>query len=66
MANGVLLAAITKNKVVGQIVDEDPHRWGQSSAGREYKMKGNFLGAPTGEYPNQASFSDRSRDNFSR
>ena len=58
------LAAI--NKVVGEIVDEDPDRWSQSSAGREYKMKGNFLRAPTGEYPNQASFSDRSHHNFSR
>src|ERR1700731_3467694 len=26
---------------------------GRSSAGREYKMKGNLLRAPTGEYPNQ-------------
>ena len=60
------LAAIAKNKVVGEIVDEDPDRRSQSSAGREYKMKGHFLGTPTGEYPNQASFSDRSRDNFSR
>src|SRR5204862_2220078 len=60
------LAAIAKSKVVGEIVDEDPDRWSQSSAGREYKMKGNFLRAPTGEYPNQASFSDRSRGNFSR
>src|SRR5882757_8116745 len=51
------LATIAKNKVVGEIVDEDPDRWSQSSAGREYKMKGNFLRAPTGEYPNQASFS---------
>src|ERR1700752_4705551 len=31
------LAAI--NKVVGEIVDEDPDRWSQSSAGREHKMK---------------------------
>ena len=60
------LATIAKNKVVGEIVDEDPDRWSQSSAGREYKMKGNFLRAPTGEYPNQASFSDRSHGNFSR
>jgi len=60
------LAAIAKSKVIGEIVDEDPDRWSQSSAGREYKMKGNFLRAPTGEYPNQASFSDRSRGNFSR
>jgi len=60
------LAEIAKNKVVGEIVDEDPDRWSQSSAGREYKMKGNFLRAPTGEYPNQASFSDRSHGNFSR
>ena len=60
------LAAIAKSKVVGEIVDEDPDRWSQSSAGREYKMKGNFLRAPTGEYPNQASFSDRSLGNFSR
>ena len=60
------LAAIAKNKVVGEIVDEDPDRWSQSSAGREYKMKGNFLRAPTGEYPNQASFSNRSHGNFSR
>ena len=58
------LAAI--NKVVGETVNEDPDRWSQSSAGREHKMKGNFLRAPTGEYPNQASFSDRSHDNFSR
>ena len=58
------LAAI--NKVVGEIVDEDPDRWSQSSAGREHKMKGNFLRAPTGEYPNQASFADRSHGNFSR
>ena len=43
MANGVLLAAITKNKVVREIVYEDPDRWSQSSAGREYKMKGDFL-----------------------
>jgi hypothetical protein len=55
-----------KSKVVGEIVDEDPDRWSQSSAGREYKMKGDFLRTPTGEYPNQASFSDRSRGNFSR
>ena len=34
------LAEIAKNKVVGEIVDEDPDRWSQSSAGREYKMKG--------------------------
>src|ERR1700737_2410879 len=54
------------NKVVGEIVDEDPDRWSQSSAGREHKMKGNFLRAPTGEYPNQASFADRSHGNFSR
>src|SRR6266436_6853753 len=60
------LAAIAKSKVVGEIVDEDPDRWSQSSAGREYKMKGNFLRAPTGEDQNQASFSDRSRGNFSR
>ena len=60
------LAAIAKNKAVSEIVDEDPGRWSQSSAGREYKMKGNFLRAPTGKYPNQASFSDRSLDNFSR
>jgi hypothetical protein len=33
------LAEIAKNKVVGEIVDEDPDRWSQSSAGREYKMK---------------------------
>jgi hypothetical protein len=66
MANGVLLAAISKNKIVGEIVDEDPDRRSQSSASREYKMKGNFLGAPTGEYPNQTPFSDRSHDNFSR
>ena len=58
------LAAV--NKVVGEIVDEDPDRWSQSSAGREHKTKGNFLRAPTGEYPNQASFSDRSHGNFSR
>jgi hypothetical protein len=57
---------IAKNKVVGEIVDEDPDRWSQSSAGREYKMKGDFLRAPTGEYPNQASFADRSHGNFSR
>jgi len=31
------------NKVVGEIVDEDPDRWSQSSAGREHKMEGNFL-----------------------
>ena len=60
------LAEIAKNKVVGEIIDEDPDRRSQSSAGREYKVKGDFLGTPTGEYPNQASFSDRSRDNFSR
>ena len=60
------LAAIPKNKVVSEIVDEDPGGWSQSSAGREYKMKGNFLRAPTGEYPNQASFADRSHSNFSR
>ena len=54
------------NKVVGEIVDEDPDRWSQSSAGREHKMEGNFLRAPTGEYPNQASFADRSHGNFSR
>ena len=60
------LAAIAKNKVVGEIVDEDPDRRSQSSAGREYKMKSDFLGAPAGEYPNQASLSDRSRDDFSR
>src|SRR5580704_6697558 len=41
------LAAI--NKVVGEIVDEDPDRRSQSSAGREHKMKGNFLRAPTAE-----------------
>ena len=58
------LAAI--NKVVGEIIDEDPDRWSQSSAGREYKMKGNFLRAPTGKYPNQTSFSNRSHDDFSR
>ena len=58
------LAAI--NKVVGEIVDEDPDRWSQSSAGREYEIKGDFLGAPTGEDPNQASFSHRSRDDFGR
>ena len=60
------LAAIAKSKVIGEIVDEDPARWSQSSAGREYKMKGNFLRAPAGEYPDQASFSDRSLGNFSR
>jgi len=60
------LAEIAKNKVVGEIVDEDPDRWSQSSAGREYKMKGDFLRAPAGEYPNQASFSDWSHGNFSR
>ena len=60
------LAEIAKNKVVDEIVDEHPDRRRQSSAGREYKMKGNFLRAPTGEYPNQASFSDRSRGNFGR
>ena len=60
------LAEIAKNKVVGEIVDEDPDRWSQSSAGREHQMKGNFLRAPTGEYPNQASFADRSHGNFSR
>jgi hypothetical protein len=60
------LAAIAENKVIGEIVDEDPDRRSQSSAGREYKMKGNFLRAPAGEYPNQSSFADRSRDNFSR
>jgi hypothetical protein len=60
------LAEIAKNKVVGEIVDEDPHRRSQSSAGREYKMEGDFLRAPTGEYPNQASFSDRSHGDFSR
>ena len=60
------LAEIAKSKVVGEIVDEDPDRWSQSSAGREYEMKGDFLRAPSGEYPNQASFSDRSRGNFSR
>jgi hypothetical protein len=58
------LAAI--NKVVGEIVDEDSDRWSQSSAGREHKMKGNFLRAPTGEYSNQASFADRSHGDFSR
>ena len=58
------LAAI--NKVVGEIVDEDPDRWSQSFAGREYKMKGNFFRAPAGENPNQASFSDRSHGDFSR
>jgi hypothetical protein len=42
------LATIAKNKVVGEIVDEDPGRWSQSSAGREYKMKGNFLRAISG------------------
>jgi hypothetical protein len=52
--------------MVGEIVDEDPDRRSQSSAGREYKMKGDFLRAPTGEYPNQASFSDRSHGDFSR
>src|SRR5437879_1830761 len=46
---------IAKSKVVGEIVDEDPDRCSQSSAGREYKMKGDFLRAPTGEYPNHAS-----------
>jgi hypothetical protein len=66
MANGVLLAGITKNKVVGEIVYEDPDRWSQSSAGREYKMKSNFFRAPTGEYPNQASLSDRSHDDLGR
>ena len=60
------LAAIAESKVVGEIVDEDPDRWSQSSAGREYKMKGNLLRAPAGEYSNQASFSDRSHGNFSR
>src|SRR3984893_10743727 len=43
------LAEIAKNKVVGDVVDEDPDRWSQSSAGREYKMKGNSLRAPAGE-----------------
>ncbi len=57
---------IAINKVVGEIVDEDPDRWSQSSTGREHKMKGNFLRAPTGEYPNQASFADRSHGDFSR
>src|SRR5437899_4973944 len=60
------LAAIAKSKMVGEIVDEDPDRWSQSSAGREYKMKGNFLRAPSWEYPNQASVSERSLGNFSR
>src|ERR1700730_15354892 len=60
------LAEIAKNKVVGEIVYEDPDRWSQSSAGREYEMKGYFLGAPTGEDPKQASFSHRSRDDFGR
>src|SRR4029077_5983509 len=60
------LDTIAKNKVVAEIVDEDPDRWSQSSAGREHKMKGNFLRAPTGEYPNQASFADGSHGNFSR
>src|SRR5258707_9406631 len=60
------LAEIAKNKVVGEIVDEDPDRWSQSSAVRECKMKGDFLRAPTGEYPNQASFSDRSHGDLSR
>jgi len=34
------------------------------SAGREYKMKGNFLRAQPGKYPNQASFSNRSHGNL--
>ena len=60
------LVEIAKSKVVGEIVDKDPDRWGQSSAGREYKMQCDFLRGPTGEYPNQASFSDRSHGDFSR
>ena len=60
------LAAIAKNKVVGEIVDEDSDRGCQSSAGCEYKMKGNFLGAPIREYLNQPSLSDRWHDDFSR
>ena len=60
------LAEIAKNKVVGEIVDEDPDRRSQSSAGREYKMKGDFLRAPTREYPNQASFPDRSQGDLDR
>ena len=46
------MVEIAKNKMVGEIVDEDPDRRSQSSARREYKMKGDFLRAPTGEYPN--------------
>ena len=60
------LAEIAKNKVISEIVDEDPDRWSQSAAGREYKMKGNLLGAPIGEYPNQTTFPDWSHDNFGR
>jgi hypothetical protein len=60
------LAAIAKDKVVGEIIDKDPDRWSQSSTGRKYKMKGNFLRAPIGEYPNQTSLSDRLHGNFSR
>src|SRR5204862_5809455 len=33
------LAAIAKSKMIGEIVDEDPDRWSQSSAGREYKIR---------------------------
>src|SRR5579862_2047953 len=60
------VAEIAENKVVGDIVDEDPDGWRQSSAGREHEMNGNFLGAPTVEDPKQASFSDRSSDDFGR
>ena len=60
------LVGVPKDKVVGEIIDEDPDRWSQSSTGRKYEMKSHFLRAPTGEYPNQASFSDRSQGNFSR
>jgi hypothetical protein len=54
------LAFVAKDKVVREIIDEDPDRWSQSSAGREYKMEVDFLRAPAREYPNQAAFSDRS------
>ena len=37
------LAEIAKNKVIGEVVDEDPDRWSQSSTSREYKMKSNFF-----------------------
>jgi len=38
------LAEIAENKVICEIVDEDPDRWSQSSAGREYKKFSALVG----------------------